>query len=274
MNASKMVAPRKLRPPVKRHGGKAYLARRIAALFPPHRVYLEPFLGGGSVLLNKAEADHEIACDLDADLIHLWRTIRDNPGRLAEFAAETPYDEAHFRSALAMTIDSDAASPTVWALRTLIVNRFSRGGLGGTFAWSERLRGGKPGDANAWDTIRAEIPAIAARVALVDFACVDGINEIARHDGPDTLTYCDPPYLHETRTTRDAYDHEMSAGQHAQLLDVLESCKGKVAISGYRSPLYDVALDRRWRRVDFDMPNHSGQGKAKQRRVECLWMNY
>jgi hypothetical protein len=42
-------------------------------------------------------------------------------------------------------------------------------------------------------------------------------------------------------------------------------------LSGYRSGLYDVALAG-WQRHEFDMPNHSGQGQAKQRRTECLWV--
>ena len=34
-----------LRPPVKWHGGKHYLARRICELFPAHHTYVEPFGG-------------------------------------------------------------------------------------------------------------------------------------------------------------------------------------------------------------------------------------
>jgi hypothetical protein len=44
-----------------------------------------------------------------------------------------------------------------------------------------------------------------------------------------------------------------------------------VAISGYANPLYDSVL-RDWERVEFSMPNHSGQTRVKQRRVEVLWI--
>ncbi len=43
----------KLRPPVKRHGGKHYLAARIIEMIPSHIHYVEPYFGGGAVLLQK-----------------------------------------------------------------------------------------------------------------------------------------------------------------------------------------------------------------------------
>jgi DNA adenine methylase len=49
-------------------------------------------------------------------------------------------------------------------------------------------------------------------------------------------------------------------------------CRGRVAVSGYAHPLYDRALEA-WERIEFDMPNHAGQGRSKQRRVEILWLN-
>jgi site-specific DNA-adenine methylase len=36
---------------------------------PPHRAYVEPFVGGGSVLLNKPRAEAEAAFDADTALI-------------------------------------------------------------------------------------------------------------------------------------------------------------------------------------------------------------
>ena len=38
--------------PLKWHGGKYYLAKRIIEEFPTHVHYVEPYFGGGSVLLQ------------------------------------------------------------------------------------------------------------------------------------------------------------------------------------------------------------------------------
>ena len=46
------VAGHILTPPLKWHGGKHYLASRIVGLMPPHLHYVEPFFGGGTVLVR------------------------------------------------------------------------------------------------------------------------------------------------------------------------------------------------------------------------------
>jgi hypothetical protein len=61
-------------PPIKRHGGKHYLAKRIISLMPPHTHYVEPFFGAGGVLLQKnPEGVSEVINDIDGELICFWR---------------------------------------------------------------------------------------------------------------------------------------------------------------------------------------------------------
>lgn len=235
---------KKLRSPLKWHGGKSYLARRIINLFPPHKVYVEPYIGGGSILLNKAPAEREIAGDTNTGLINLWTCLQDPLRAVAILAGELPYDEATFHSAKQWAMSSNSGSA---AVGFLVRNRFSRGGLGKDFAWSDRLRGGQPGDVNAWQTIKAELPAIAERVKGVEFGVSDGWRLIKAVDDRDALFYCDPPYLHETRTHKTSYQHEMSNDQHRTLLETLLACRGRVVLSGYRSALYDKMLAD-WRR--------------------------
>jgi DNA adenine methylase len=260
---------RKLRPPIKTHGGKAYLARRIIALFPPHRTYVEAFGGGLSVLLNKPPAPVEIAGDVDSDIVNVHTTIRDHCGELIQRLREIPYNPESFAWACRA---GKSADPIEAAARFIARNRMSRGGLGQDFAWSSRARGGQPGDLNAWGTILDLYPAIATRLQSVQLYCADAIELLDAYDGPGTLIYADPPYMRETRTAPDVYDHELTDADHEKLLDRLLSARGAVVLSGYHGSLYDRTLAS-WRSVEFNVPNHSGQGREKQRRIECVWLN-
>jgi DNA adenine methylase len=96
---------------------------------------------------------------------------------------------------------------------------------------------------------------------------------IRSQDGPQTLFYCDPPYLHSTRTARNVYAKEMTATEHSALLLALRRCTGKVMLSGYRSELYDKQLAG-WTRHEFELPNNAANGQSKRRMTECLWCNF
>ena len=91
-------AARWLRPPVKWHGGKRYLAQRIIAKFPPHRIYLEPFGGAASVLLNKPPCEVEVYNDLDGEVVNVFRVLRDTgaAAELKRLIAMTPFARAEF----------------------------------------------------------------------------------------------------------------------------------------------------------------------------------
>jgi DNA adenine methylase len=100
------------------------------------------------------------------------------------------------------------------------------------------------------------------------------LDVIRSQDGPRTLFYLDPPYLHSTRATRKEYGKcEMSEADHRALLEAIQSVEGKVMLSGYSSELYERGLAG-WNRHDFDVPNNAAGGKAKKRMTECLWCNF
>lgn len=114
------------------------------------------------------------------------------------------------------------------------------------------------------------LPEIAERLIRVQIENRPALEVIKLYDSPNTLTYCDPPYVHSTRGDSNAYGFEMDEDAHRQLAEVLRCCKGNVAISGYRCVLMDE-LYKGWRRYDATPKTaHS----VKKLRQEALWMNY
>ena len=100
------------------------------------------------------------------------------------------------------------------------------------------------------------------------------LDVIRQLDGPETLFYLDPPYLHNTRSTTNEYGRfEMNEADHRAMLTAIIGVRGKVMLSGYPSPMYDEALSD-WTRHDSPKPNNAAGGKNKRRMIESVWCNF
>ena len=59
------------------YGAKYYMTDDIIPLMPEHEIYLEPCLGGGSILLSHPRSPVEIGNDLDSNLENLYSVLAD-----------------------------------------------------------------------------------------------------------------------------------------------------------------------------------------------------
>jgi DNA adenine methylase len=264
----------KLRPIFKCHGGKFFLGRWIINHFPanyPDLKYVETSGGAASVLLNKTPSSSlDVYNELNPRIANIFSCLKSDPVEFIDKVSKIDYSDLSFKEAGKVTqsygsVDSGIAE--------LVLRRMSRGGLGKNFSWSERLRGGRPGDLNAWITFKSLLPKLAERLKDVEISNHDQLEVIAKHDSENTIFYCDPPYVHSTRTAKSAYDFEMTDEIHIQLAESLNCIKGKALISGYDCELYNT-LYKNWRRVSKSVKNNAGQGKIKGDRIEVLWLNY
>ena len=120
-----------------------------------------------------------------------------------------------------------------------------------------------------------DLPGSIERIRTVQILHRPALDVIRGWDSADTLFYCDPPYLPETRASgsREVYGVEMCEQDHRDLAEVLWACEAKGVLSGYPSVLYDV-LYRGWRTVSFDLPNNAAGAAVKSRKIERLWLNW
>jgi DNA adenine methylase len=284
-----------LYPPIKRHGGKHYLAGRIVGLMPP-RVsnpgapdaddpgwvhYVEPYFGSGAVLFAlDPRGVSEVVNDLDGELTNFWEVLksRDLFPELARLASLTPVSEVEYeRAALRAYIIDPTLVPVERALRFLVRNRQSRQALETDFVTPvrNRTRRGMQEHVSAWLSAIDGLSAVHQRLQRLLILNRPALDVIRSQDGPRTLFYLDPPYLAETRTVADAYRHEMTAEEHRELLELLAGIKGHFLLSGYHSPLYDDAAARhRWRCHEFRIDNKAGSGASKRTMTECVWTNF
>lgn len=157
-------------------------------------------------------------------------------------------------------------------LSSLVKYRFSRGGMGKSFAYSERLRGGIPGDENAWKTFIKSIQLYRESLKSVVVKNLS-YDLLLDYDDENTFFYMDPPYLHSTRTSTDVYKYEWTESDHVRFLNHVTRMKSKVLISGYDSELYNTSLQG-WNTFTKSVPNNASQSKKKNIMVEKLWRNY
>src|SRR5262249_51173852 len=185
-----------IRPPVKWHGGKHYLSHRIIAYFPQHQTYLEPFGGAASVLLNKPIVPVEVYNDLDQRVTRLFRVLRDDGDEFRRLVSLTPYSEIEFNDA-----ERPADNDIERARRDFVRWRLSLGGRGDSFSFTlHRVRRGMADVVSGYlSMIDEQLPLIIERLRRVEVVCRPALDVIRTWDSPDTLIYCDPPYVHETR---------------------------------------------------------------------------
>ena len=270
--------------PLKWHGGKHYLADRIIRLMPAHTHYVEPYAGGLSVLFAKpdewVDGHSEVVNDLNGGLSNFWSVLasEDLFEKMKRRLEGTPFSESVWQ--MAEAIDQTAISQKDMvesAVQFFIQFRQSRQGLGKVFATlsRNRTRRGMNEQVSSWLSAVEGLPEAHERLKRVVVLNDDACKVIQQQDGPNTLFYLDPPYLHETRKVTDAYQFEMTADEHSTLLDVLLIISGKFILSGYRSNLYDAhALTGAWHRVDIEIDNKSSSAKKKETKTECLWKNF
>ncbi len=237
-----------------------------------HHTYVEPFGGAASVLLNKPPAEVEVYNDLDERIYRFFRILREHGDELRRRLTLTPYSESEFDGAVGAVTDEIEQ-----ARRDFVRWRQSLGGRGDSFSFTlHRVRRGMADVVSGYlSAIDDQLPLIISRLRTVQFVSRPAVEVIRQWDSPDTLFYCDPPYLPETRHkgSRDVYGVEMSETDHRELADVLGACRGKVIVSGYPSPLYDQWYAS-WRAVEMLIPNHAAGGRTKMRMREMLWLNF
>lgn len=259
------------RPPVRYYGGKWRVGNWVIEQFPPHKCYVEPFCGGASVLLQKSPAWVEVLNDLNDDVIAFFDCLRDRPAELVRAILLTPYSREELRRA---RIEAPANDRLEKARRFYIRQWQSYGSGVGKSSTGWRFQVGNGGETRAnavgsWNRIE-HLWAAAKRLKMVQIEHDDAFKVIERFDGPGTLFYVDPPYVHETRyhsSPSKGYAFEMTDEDHRRLAGVLKSVRGMVVLSGYPSGLYDELFSG-WKRLEREV-----QDINSAKKTECLWLS-
>jgi DNA adenine methylase len=250
---------------VRYHGGKWNLAPWLLSFFPEHRVYVEAFGGGASVLLRKERSYAEIYNDLDSEIVNVFRVARDHGKELQERLALTPFSRDEFKLAYEQTTDQMER-----ARRTIVRSFMGFGSNSIQRASGFRANSSRSGTtpAHDWANYGDLFGNLVDRLRGLVIENRDASDVMAAHDGAETLFYVDPPYTFITRDKGSDYRHELTDEDHRALAAKLRGLQGFVILSGYPCELYDSELYADWAR--YERP-HFADGARE--RTEVVWLN-
>ncbi|MDR1148180.1 MAG: DNA adenine methylase [Spirochaetaceae bacterium] len=258
-----------MKTPLSYYGGKQTLASIILGLVPEHRLYCEPFLGGGAVFFAKEPSKVEIVNDTNGELINFYEALqRDFSALEKEIAVSLHSRKLHHRAEVINQnpdmFDRIKRAWAVWMLANASYGCALDGGLGydrtgGTSKKLDNKRAGFTVD-------------YAIRLQRVQIECCDALRVIKSRDVPDAFFYIDPPYVGADQGHYDGYTQE----DFDALLKLLETIEGKFLLSSYRNKTLKEFIERNgWHTVELKMACTMTHGyKTKRKKVEVLTANY
>lgn len=259
-------------------GGKGKQLDYLLPLIPVTRLYVEPFGGGGSVLLNRPISEIEVYNDLDGELVNLFEVLRgdDSYRSFRRRVAFLPYSRAEFERSLAGVRAGITVDPVERAVQFYTVLNQSVSGkrLASNGDWS---RNRTVNNADRWFVRQEGLAAVHERVRNVQLENRDALDIIRQWDSDDTTFYLDPPYVLETRGRNRYYAVEPGDDFHRELVDVLVGVKGAAVLSGYDHQIYTRLMEKGWHTDSYGQTTtmdiaESLRGRVKGR-VEVVYRN-
>lgn len=278
-----------LRSPIRYIGGKGNMVNKLLKFIPNHKIYVEVFGGGASLLFAKKPSKVEVYNDIDGDLVNFFRVLRDKE-KFEEFYRKvclTPYSREEFY--FCRDTYKECKDEVERAYRWFVMAKQSFcGDIGKNPSWGYVITTSSRNIAKIvlnWLSTIEMLPEIHQRLMIVQIENDDFRKIIPRYDTEETFFYLDPPYVPETRKGG-GYKYEMSLEDHKELVDILLKIKGKALLSGYKHDVYRPLEENGWIRIEINTACYAvgrtrftkilgkNSAKLKQPRTECLWLNY
>jgi DNA adenine methylase len=258
------------RPILRYYGGKFRIAQWIISYFPAHTCYIEPFGGAASVLMQKPRSRSEVYNDINGRIVNVFRVLRDKKlsVELQRRCELTPYARSEFEWSYEPPVDKidDAHKMIFLSFAGFGSNSIT---LDQSTVFRTRRYTNQKSAANDWANYPGQIALFTERLKGVLIEKSSDAKEIMqRFDGPKTLHYVDPPYVHSSRSSQHhGYRHEMSDKQHTELAEFLHNLQGMVIISGYDCKLYRDLFSG-WRQI-----NRKALADGARKRIESIWLS-
>jgi DNA adenine methylase len=258
-----------MKPPLTYYGGKQKLAKTINQLIPEHRIYVEPFFGGGAVFFAKNPSLLEVINDTNGELMNFYKVMKTKFTRLEKEISITLRSRDAYRKAKVIYHNPDMFDEIkrAWAVWTL-ANQCYASIIGST--WGYDLKNNS--SAIRLQNKRRKFKAYMERMEKVQIECTDALELICQRDGKDTFFYLDPPYFNTDKGHYGNYTEQ----DYERLLVLLSSLKGKFLLSSYPSVILNQHVKKnKWFMKEMNMSlSVTARYNTRKTKTEVLVGNY
>ena len=258
-----------MKTPLSYYGGKQQLASKISGLIPEHRIYCEPFLGGGAVFFTKEPSPVEVINDTNGELINFYKVLRRDYSALEKEITISLHSHKQHRQARVIYENPEMFDRVkrAWAVWTLANASYSCK-LNGTYGFD---RTGSTSKKLNNKRIHFSLD-YAARLQQAQIECCDALRIIRSRDTAKTFFYLAPPYVGYDQGHYDGYTQE----DFDALLQLLENLQGKFLLSSFRNQsLSEYAGRNGWKTLELKMAcSMTNRLKNPRGKIEVLTANY
>lgn len=255
-----------MKTPITYYGGKQALLKYLLPLIPSHKIYCEPFFGGGALFFAKPPSEVEIINDINSEVVNFFRIVQTKFDLLQKEVRASLHSRELYKQAMVVYNHPEMFDDVkrAWAFWVATNQGFSS--LIGSWGFgkddSKEAAVSKKRDAFTRE--------YADRLKKVQVENNNALKVIDRADSKDTFLYVDPPYINSDQGHYAGY----SEADYKLLLDKLSKVKGKFLLSSYPSKLLNTYIwKHKWKvqKVNKSVAVTKNTDKVK---TEFMVMNY
>jgi DNA adenine methylase len=239
-----------MKPFYQRIGGKSSMVDNILPFIPKHKIYIEPFFGGGAIFFAKDKSDIEVINDIDKDLINNYKLMKKYK------IQNISYDYNTIKEQKNLLHSNKNLSNNQKIIKSIIINK---SGIRGFPVKNNIVY--RP------TNITKQLERYNEyhyRLKNVIIENTNYINIIKKYDSKYSFFYLDPPY----QNSKNLYKHDTI--NYEELKNILDNIKGLFMLS-INDSKYIRNLFKGYVIKKFKVYNKL---KIKTYRNELLIMNY
>jgi DNA adenine methylase len=255
-----------MKTPISYYGGKQNMLKHLLLMVPAHKIYCEPFFGGGALFFAKPKSEVEVINDHNSEVTNFFKMVKTRFSELQKEIQGTLHSRELYKHAMVVYENPELFTEVkrAWAFWTLTNQGFAS--MIGSWGFGKENSKEKA-VANKRDGFTKEY---AERLKQTQIESNDALKVIGRCDSIESFIYCDPPYIGSDMGHYAGYTEE----DYTKLLEVLSKIKGKFLLSSYPSKILSRFIKKfKWKTQKVEkyiaVTKHT-----EKKKIEMLVCNY